>query len=283
MSNVVLKQAPTTEFRLGLEKEGLQMFESSFSSYEIPFYQGKFQPGLTPEEKVIVEEYFGRKFDDSADFEFWNNYVIEVKHTIMPYDLKNPRDLLHFSVLKQLKLAAPSLEEANNPMANYIFVLHNDNAEQEIKATLYEKVDEAIIELNKLKSTPKYLIGVAKYILPVNTGIGDNKTLAYSKLRELINGDLTNGRNEGVDRFNRALALDKKLLYATVDFRSALRRNIIRKNVKGFFYNPLSQTVYGKNEQECVKFLINPKNQDELGTGTKNDTNYSIRTQLKNS
>lgn len=281
MANIILKQAPTDKFRLGLEKEGLQMFESSYSTYEIPHYKGKFQHGLSPDDTKKVEEYFQRSFTDPSDFEFWSNYQIEIKHTIVPLDLNNPRDMLHLSVLKKLKVAAPSLEEAKNQMANYLFVIHNDQEEQEVKATLYEKVDAAIVELAKLKSTPKHLLGVAKYILPINIGIGQNTSMAYAKLRELINGDLTDTRNNGVNQFNKALALDKKLLYATVDFRSAVRRNIIRKNSKQYFFNPMSQTVYGKNEVEAIKFLMNPKNQDELGTGTKSDTNFSIRSQLK--
>lgn len=277
----VLKQAPTSDFRLGLEKEGLQMFESSFSTWEIPFTNGKFQTGLTPEEIEKVENYFNRKFNDPADFDFWNNYVIEVKHTLNPYDLNNPKDLLEYSILKQLKVAAPSLEEAQNPMASYLFVLHNDREEQEIKATLYEKVDTAIVDLNKLRSTPKHLLAVAKYILPSNTGIGENTSIAYAKLRELINGDLTDTRNSGVNKFMQVLNMDKQELYATVDFRQAVKENIVRKNMKQYYYNPLSQTVYGKNESEAIKFLLNPKNQDELGLGTKSDPNYSIRAQLK--
>lgn len=279
--STVLKQAPTGEFRLGLEKEGLQMFESSYSTWEIPFTNGKFQTGLSDEDKLKVEEFFNRKFDDPGDFEFWSNYTIEVKHTLNPYDLENPRDLLEYSVLRLLKVAAPSLEEADNPMASYLFVLHNDKEENELKASLYERVDEAIVELNKLKTTPKHLIAVAKYILPSNVGIGSNDKMAYAKLRELVNGDLTDAKKTGVDTFFKVLNMDKTELYATVDFREAVKQNIVRKNMKQYYYNPLSQTVYGKNETEVIKFLLNPKNQDELGTGTKSDTNYSIRAQLK--
>lgn len=282
-----IKQAPTKEFRLGLEKQGLQYFEITESTYEMPFVKGKWQHGLTDSEKKLVEEHYGKEFDNPKDFDFWAYELpsFTLDHTVQGIDLKNPEDILKIGVLKAMKILASDIEETEHSMAGYGFYISNTEDEEGHKASLYERRDQAIADLLDIKKSAKYIIAFAKFLLPPAIHIGD-ANVAYTKIREFLDGKLktTTSKTKGgaIDSFNYTKEIEKTVLYATIDYREAVKRNIIRLNENQRYYNVATGTVLGKNEEECIKFLLDPKNQDELGMGTKSDKSYSIRNQLKN-
>lgn len=280
-----IKQAPPHSFKMGLEKSNLQLFEITTSSHVIPFVNNRWMHGLTKEEKELVEAHYGHSFDNPAHNDFWGSIEFEIDHTVQGVDTKNPEDILKVAVLKAMSYLAPTLEDAQNPMANYLFVLTDQEEEEEMKATLYERTDSAIANLLEIKKSKKYMLAFAKYLLPTSLGMSEDVNKAYTKVREFLDLKLVTQTNTtkkaALSQFERALDIDKGVLYTTVDFRDAVKKNILRLNAENQFYNVTSGTVYGKNEEECISYLMNPKNQDELGTGTKTDKNYSIRYQLK--
>lgn len=280
--SILIKQAPPKTFKLGLEKQGLNKFENSNTTFGLTTRNGKFSHGLKDDEEIeLVEKYYGWSFDNEKNHADWSSLEFKLEGTVNAVDIKkDPSQLLMVRVAEQLGLIATSLEQAEDPMSEYEFVMYNESEEEELKATYYEKLDSAIIELGRIRKTPKYLIGVAKFLLPSSTGIGKDSTKAYAKLREYINGDVTKRKNEAVDRFLKSLTIEKATLYVTVDFKEAFAKNIIRKNTKQRYYNPKSKTEYGKTESEAIAFLSDLKNQDELGLGNKNDAEFSIRAQL---
>jgi len=282
---VIVKQTSNGSFKLGLEKEGLSMFEQTSTSFEIPYVNGKFDHGLTEEQVDRVEKHYGLSFEDPEHRGEWLQIVLSYDHTINAYDLEsNPEHLLAVSVMKNMGQAAPNLEEASNPMANYKMVIYNDGDEEEMKATYLERLDTAIMDLQEMKKTKgqQQLIYTAKYILPQSAGIGNDPAKAYVKLRSYLDGNMTSTKDEALVLFNSAINKGKDIIYTTVDFREAYKMNIIRKNNKGQYYNVMSTTVYGSTEEQAIEYLLNPKNQEELGMGKKADANYSIRQQLKN-
>lgn len=285
MKEARIKQAPTTEFKLGLEKQGLQFFEITESTYEMPYVKGKWCHGLDAAEKAIVEAHYGREFEAKEDFEFWANLgSFKVDHTVQGIDLRNPEDMLKVGVLKFMKILASDIEETDQAMAGYGFYISNSEEEEEHKATLYERRDQAISDLLGIKKSVKYMVAFAKILLPPAIHIGD-AVMAYTKVREFLDGKIktqkTSTKGSAIDEFNKVKEIKKDLLYATVDFRDAVKRNIIRLNSDQRYYNLSTNTILGKNEDECVAYLLDPKNQDELGNGTKTDKPYSIRNQLK--
>ena len=68
---MLIKQAPTTKFRLGLEKQGLQIFENAEVTMELPLKNGRIVYQLTDEEKKIVEDHYGMKLDDPDNVQDW--------------------------------------------------------------------------------------------------------------------------------------------------------------------------------------------------------------------
>jgi len=283
MSGILMKQAKPKSYKMGLEERGIGLFENAFSTFDIPFTNNSFGHGLNKKEQKIVEDYYGWQFDNPEHRENWMALTLELKHTINPFDPKNnPTDLLTISVAKEIGYAAANKDEAEDPMKEFKFQIYNETEELATTATYYQKLDEAIMQLQKIKSEKKYLLAIAKFVLPNSSGINNNMEKAYTKLREYINGDLTKTKNEAVDLFLKCLLLDKTLVNVTVDFREAYKKNIIRTNAKNEYYNAMSKTVYGKNEETAINYLLDVKNQQELGTNSSKDQAYSIRYQLKN-
>jgi hypothetical protein len=281
---VIVKQAPPKNgvFKLGLEKYGESMFNGADSSFPIPIKNNKFVHGLSEADQKVVEQHYGLQFDNPEHKAAWGNMSFTMRHTLNALDPKNnPEDLLTLSVLKQMSLAASSLEELkDNPMVNYNFVISDDDQEIEAKASVYERTDEAIVALNTLKKSEKHLLAVSRLLIPRTMGVGSSKELAYLKLREFIEGLIVKNKGEALTRFEQALEMEKEKLYLITDFREAYARNIIRKDKKNGFYNPITEASYGKTEEEALKYLADPKNQGELGTGRKDDEQYTIRYQL---
>lgn len=281
---MLIKQAPTTQFKLGLEKQGLQIFENAEVTTEIPIKNGKLVYTLTPEEKEIVEAHYGMKLDDPANIQDWIDRVpISIKSTIDALDDKNPVDILKKGVLLGSGKLAPSLEDVKaDPMADYTYVLFTEAQEDSEKLSVHKRYHLAIQDLLKLQKKRIKLLAVAKYILPSSVGIRNNEEKAYVKLTEWLDGEVEKiTKSAAIAKFKQVLEMDELELFTTVDFKEAFAKNIIRRNGDGYFYNTISQTAYGKNQAECITFLTNPKNQDELGLNDKDDKDYSIRYQLK--
>jgi len=275
-----IKQAPTTSKKLG---HALRRFEQTSSSYEMMYdvSRKKWRHGLTEDEVKVVEKYYSRKFENPDDREFWSGLSFEVRHDIDPIEsIQHPPDLLKVRVLQVLGVVGDAISILEGE-STADFMLSDNVKETAMKASVYEKRDEAISKLIAIKKSKKYCMAVAKYLLPTTVRI-DTLDDAYTKIREYLDGNVIKGKNEAIRKFNEACEMDKTLLYVTVDFNSALHKNIIRKNASNKFYNPMSGTEFGKNGQEAISFLMQPSNQDELGTGGVGDKDYSIRVQLKN-
>lgn len=274
-----IKQAPTTFKKLG---NTIRKFEGTESTFEIPYVKKKWLHGLRSNKEIQkVESHYGRSFSNPEDNEFWGSLKFSLNHFIEPLSgLDNPEDLLKVRVLEASKILTSSYQDfISNENGDRDFILYDENEETSVTASLYEKRDLAVAELVNIKKTPKYLIAVAKSLLPVNMSI-PSKDAAYVKLREYIDGKVIKNKTEAVDKFLACLEKDKSILYVEVDFDEAFRKNVIRKNSNKRFYNPMTGVEYGKTKDEAVSFLMNPKNQDELGTGLKGDEPYSIRAQL---
>jgi len=281
MATVIIDQAKTEEFRLGLEREGLNSYPTSTRSFGVPLVNGQWKHGLTPDEVKVVEAFYGRSFTKPEDREFWGDLVFTVKNHLSTINLDNPDQLLMISCMKQLGYCAASLEEvSDNPMANYVFVIKDRGQDEQEKLTLYQRNDEAIIELSKIrKRSNKELIALAFYLLPDPYHIGTNEDLAYTGLRDFIEGKYTEQKYQALDKFTAALEIPKDRLYVMKDVNVAVRKNIIRRNGKREYYNPISSVTYGATLDQVFDYMVDPKNDSEYGLA-KDAPEYSIRKQL---
>ena len=156
------------------------------------------------------------------------------------------------------------------------FELIDENKETDQKHSRVTIRNEAIAALQELsiKSKEK-MVKIAKYLFNLNAEITDKN--AYIKLDEFI---LSKGSN--AEMFLQTLKLDPEWVETTVLVKDAMNAGFIRRGEDQYYINVASQIKMGRSIEEITKYLMNPDNQDQLGTGSKNDQPYSLRTQFKN-
>ena len=278
---VFIKQAKTDQFRLG---SSLQFFADAELTTEIPLKNGRIVYQLSKEEKELVENFYGLELDNPAHTMEWLERVtLNTKPTIDVVNADDAESVLKKGILLANNTYAPSLEASQDVMKGYKFVLYDQGQEELQKYTLNEVFHKAIGELIKLRKKSRKLLAVAKYVLPATVGIQDNEERAYNSLTDFLDGKFEGkSRRKSIDEFLGALYMDETRLFVTIDFKEALRKNIIRTDADGYYMNPLSGNRYGKTRDEVIDYLCNPINQEELGLNNKDDKSYSIRYQLKN-
>ena len=269
---------------MGLEKEDMSVFPGCSSSFEIPWVNNKPNIGLEGKENKALkdkfESFFGIKFDTPEGLEWLSNYSIDISHDVTAYDIKNTKDAWDLHLLKVnggMGIVATSdvaIEES--PVNTYKFILADENLEVEERVRKKETKLAAMSHLSKMyESNTNRLILVAKYLFNVSSGIGTNKVLAFDKMHDFIEQSTNN-----CTAFLSAVKTEPSHLELVVKVREAIYRNIIRMHNSQFVLYS-TQTPLGRNEEEVIKFLGNPANQDILGLGLPDDSPTSVSAQLK--
>lgn len=269
---------------MGLEKEGLSMFPDCETVMEIPFVYGKPNIGLDKKEdkalKEKFESYFNVKFDTPEGIKWLSEYEIVIKHDVTAYDPRNPKDAFDLHVLKINNgmgiVATSTVAIESTPVNTFKFIVTDENAEVEERVKYKETKLAADIEIGKLyQGNTNRLVLVAKYLFSTNSGIGNNKVMAFDRLTDFISKSATNCK-----MFLEVLKLDPEYLDTVVKVKDSIFRGIIRHH-GGQYVVYATQTPVGRNEEEVIKFFTNPKNKDVLGYGLPDDQPTSITAQLK--
>lgn len=281
--SITIKQLPPApgEELMGLEKEGLSMFPGCESTFEIPLIQGKPNVKFTEEEKAFFEGVFKQDFDSPEGQEWLRNYTIKISHDLTALDPKNPEHQFIVFVLKQnngMGLIAMNPEDIENAAINtFKFIVSDEMKEvgervskKEIKMSAYKKLMELY------ESNTQRLITLAKHIFPANSGIGENKQLAFDKLEDYISQN-----NVNAEQFNRLCSQDPDYIATVVKIKTAIYKNVIRKGQDGLYYLYSTNTKMGRTEDEVIAFLTNVSNKDLLGYDIEDDLPYSVSAQLK--
>ena len=279
MSLIKVEQLPTTTKRFGLENYGKSRFPNTSSVYEIPFWNGRYNLGMTEEQENEFSMFFIGKDSKSREWqEFLSEYTLKLDFEGPVFDSSTMKGKFDYHVYvkanPQLCAIASSKGAVNDVIADFKYVVVNEVEDEEKEYSTMKLRNSALSELNKLEKNDKMLLLYARYIFPVRNLTSPMR--AYT----LLDVYLKESR-ENVERFLAILKEPRDLIDVVVTFKLGYEKNIIRKNRENYFYNHASGTVLGKNQDECVEFLSNPKNQDELGTGSKSDSSLSIKSQLQ--
>lgn len=282
MSITIKQIAPNpTEQLMGLEKEGFSMFPGCESIFEIPLVNGRPNLKFDADEKKHFESYFRVDFDSPEGLEWLKNYNIKIDHDLTTLDPKNTEHQFIMHVLKQnngMGLIATDPEVIENSAINtFKFIVLDENKEiaervsrKEVKMTAYKRLSE-LYDSNTLR-----LITIARYIFPANSGIGENKQLAFDKLEEYISQTTANS-----EHFTAVCSQDADYLATVVKIKTAIYKNIIRKGSDNIYYLYSTNTKMGRTEEEVISFLTNVANKDLLGYDIEDDLAYSVSAQLK--
>lgn len=273
-------------FNMGLEKEGLSKFEGSLTMMDIPMINGNYVIDIpSKEHKKKILDWLGiDDFNSEQGKKVLDEFSITVNSGITSLDLNDPADLFNYYILKskQHGIAAPDMDSAQHPLRNYKFYVADQQQETSLKVSNKEMILTAQASLlNMKKKEPKRLIYMAKYIIPNSFGVKDADS-AFLSLSEYVDGKIIPPSEKPHVKFLEYDEMSNDELFAKVDIKSAIRLGIIRKIKSGDYINHLSGNALGRTEDEIYAFLIQPQNQEELGTGTQVDSVTSIRYQLNN-
>ena len=282
---VLIKQNPYTKENpfLGMEEYNMSMWDGTTVLMDVPMKGNRYVHGLTKDEVEELKSFdkLGIDLDSEEGQQFLADFQISIPSRLSSLDLDNPRDFLSLKILQASgNIIAPSKGEATTGNVKYGFYIQNKDEEARSNNITLRTVNQAITKIENLSiENPEFFLAVCKFILPDNVGLGTNVDVAYSKINEFVRASL-DGAKRFLDAINENV-VSKHKIYITNDIKTAIRKNVIRKNQKGYYYNPMTNTEYGKNLEEVINFLMDVKNIDEMGTGENDDANYSIKYQLK--
>lgn len=283
---ITIKQLPSDskEELMGLQHLGLSLFPGVDSSFEIPYkngvpYIGQDNP-IYKDKLERFENYFNLKFDSPEGRDWLRSFTININHDLNTFDLKRVEDdfTLHvLSVNRGFGEVAFSDQDIENAAINtFKFKVSDDNKEFEGKVAFKEMRMNAYNELQKLYDSNSHrLIILAKYVSPSNAGIGNNRSLAFDRLEELIYSS-----KEGMERFFNALRKDEKEVEVVALVKEAIFRGIVKKQ-RGNYILESSDSVLGSTEEDVISFFLTDSNSDLYGYGAVDDLPYSLKAQLK--
>lgn len=286
MGNYIRQREPNPgENIMGLQNHGYVLYPDAQTELEIPYVNNRFRLGksnetkwgLTKAQLKEFQEYFGVDFDSEQGFKFLEDHRITLDHLATPIDSMNMIHKFNQVVLRGNDgMGLVNLgQEENDGAKLFPFVMVDEDKEIESKVTKKMTKNQALMELQNLEiKDKKFMVKLAKFLFNLNIDLTEIQ--AYDKLDEFIN---SGGGN--AEKFLKALKTDREWMDTTVIVKDAMNAQIIRRGDDQVYVNFANQTKLGRNLEEVVKYLNNPDNQDQLGTGGKNDQPYSIQAQLK--
>lgn len=272
----ITAQNPNLVTTGGFENTGKSLYPNTSIGFSIPVFAGKFYHGLKESEIEKVEEYYGCKFDSPEGRDLFGTLSFKIPDSPIGFDLDTPDQLLSYRLAVSLGIIAETKSDTEDPLNSSYFYIVNSKLEEELNASINEIEGEVIADLTIMKRKEKdKLIKLSKYLFETYDILDENK--AYNKIFNFVKANTKSNNN--IEIVKAALDLDEEEINLVVDIKEAISRSILAKNNKGFYYNKVSSTELGKNLEEIKLFLL--QNSDELGTGGKDDSVYSIRRQLK--
>lgn len=191
--------------------------------------------------------------DLSGTSPFWSNYSVELKSDSEMVLLQtNPHDVIKYSVLISNNYVAPSKEEAGNPKYkdSKYFAFYTESAQKD-KVTNRKIRDKARAELLKIADKKDTMLLLGQYL----EGSKYVKSLDTDTLYDMLS-DFIEKSASNVEKFNRAVALDRSDLQFRITVDRAIKRKIIQMNNKIFQHGQVS---LGSTVDEVINTLKTPE------------------------
>ncbi len=281
-SLVTIQQLPpdASENLFGLEKYGKSKFPRCTSQMEIPIVNGKHKLGLTDEQEEDFAQYFVNNSRTSLAWKTWlNDYVYTAPYDQKVLDLSTKEDQFAYQVFikgnPQLAFIASSKKQAEEQsLTGYKYVVINE-VEDEVEVVSVQKTkNKARAKLVEIQDDELEILKIAHYLFPVR-GI-TTSTSAYKTIDSFIAESKDNAL-----KFLSAFNVDAETMDVTVTVKRAVEKNILRRGQDNYYYNHASGNRIGRNVDEMVDYLSDPRNADEIGTGSINDSPITVKKQLR--
>lgn len=216
---------------------------------------GKFQTGLAEADRVRLEKETGLNLSDKFipnDKDcFWTSQAGKIKlyNKTNIFDTEKATDEIKIAVMKASDLIANSMEDyENGKCPNALFVISDEVAELEIKASKISLRNNLIIESSKFTKAKK------AEIIQIVTGVSVKKmsdNFIVGKYEEMIN-------NEGPERVMSVIKRDAKRNAAHCIILEGLHQSILRKDGTSVYY---MDDQIGFDTESAIDYILDVKNQ----------------------
>jgi hypothetical protein len=248
-------------------------YPGSSLHFEIPFINGKLHTNLTQEEQEKVELMLDVKMNSEQGAKFYSELKFTLPADITSLDIENnAMDLLTYKLGLKQGFIAPDKETTLSAMCNALFYVYDSKHDNEEKVNMFRIKAKASGKVNNsFEDDPDYLILITKHMFNQYSGLDVNKS--YNKLLEYI--EATKKGNSNANDVIKAFEIERDELELRVDVLEAMsnQRGIIKKNTKGMYYNPMTNTEFGRTVDAVIAYLKNDPAELE-------EQSYSIRVQL---
>lgn len=223
----------------------------------------KFITGLSKEDVEYLKEN-GFPYDLSDTYkrgephEFWESGIIKMELRNNPTFLYPGKSLIDFVKYKYLLQSIfvysseTEMKTGSKPMATHY--IYNEEEEMSVKSSKLEKRNKLIEAISKMSLSKK-----REVVLIINNEDTEHRNEEYLNVK----------LNEMVDNSDKSKELESLLKRKKEDvdaisvIRSAIRKNVIKRTRKGYFY---FDSNLGLSEQDVIEFLTKKDNQEILFT-----------------
>jgi len=201
--------------------------------------------------------------------EFWETFYIELKaDNDLILNRSNPKDVIRYNVLVANNYAAPSKEEAGNPIYKdckyFVFTAEKENKE---KVGVRKLKDKARAELLKMSDDKDYMLLIGQFL----DGKKYHEDLDADSLYSMLSDYIESNKEKAVDKFLKAVKKDKQEIQFKLVVDKAILSRIIKLN-DGYYQR--GQVTLGRTPAEVYMNLSTPEFSNEF---------LSIRDELQRS
>jgi len=215
----------------------------------------EYATGLTKEEEEeyskILKQDLSKQFNPEAPHPFWDSKMTRVKlenHTQF-FSTENPLEYIKIKLMKASKYVANSVaeyEEGKFPEAHH--VIHDQAAENEVKASKIQIKKKAIIESNKLSKTRQVQLVM---VLAGKNLKNESTDFIEVEIDKLIEADAR--------KVVEFVTKDKEYVAVQALILECLQKNVLKKVGHKILYH---DSVLGVDVYDVVDYLKDPKNQE---------------------
>lgn len=222
----------------------------------------KYETGLSKEDiEYLKENNFPYNINDTFKrgeaHEFWESNLIKVELGNSPLFLYPGKSFIDFVKYKYLLvsrfvyISEEEMKSGVKPQATHY--IYNEDNENAYKASRLEKRNSLIKKISELSLAKK-----RQLVLIINNENTDNKNDDYLavKLEEIISGPKK-------AELEALLLKDSTEINTLSIIKNAVRKNVLKKTRKGYFY---FDVCLGLTETDVQEFLNNSENQEILLT-----------------
>lgn len=237
-------------------KKGKESFAGTFTvTALVDSRTSQYKSGLTPEEitkySALIGQDLNGRYNREKPHEFWDSEAaaIRLENRTNFIDREDPLGYIQYKILLGSKYIANSMKEYEEGLwPEALFVIVDEETDNEIQASKINLINEAIIQGSKLSDDRK------SDIILILSG-----KLTRGKSSNFLTVELNNLIQKNAEDVLRYIKTDKKLLATEATVLEAIQRNVLQKVGHRVMY---LDSVIGESVPDAAEYLEKSENQE---------------------